>query len=479
MTEKSTELAVIGAGPGGYAAAFMAADLGIAVTLIDPHKNPGGTCLYTGCIPSKALLHAAHLITAARQATALGIEFAKPRLDIAKLRNWKDDVVTQLTSGIGQLVTRRKIHYIQARAGFLDNHTLSLRREGNETERLSFKHAIIATGSRPATVAPLAPEGRRILQSADALALAEVPKKLLVVGGGYIGLELGTVYAELGAQVTVVEMVPQLMPGIDRDLVNVLRKRLEALFEGIMTETTVKSLKTQKNGLRVSLQRQGQTVQARIFDKILVAVGRRPDVSDLGLEHTRIRAGKAGFIPVDAQRRTSEAHIFAIGDVAGQPMLAHKAAHEGKIAAEVIAGRRVEYAPLAIPAVVFTDPEIAWAGITETEAKQQGMAYKVSRFAWAASGRAKTLNRNDGLTKLIVDPDSERILGVAMVGPGAGELIGEAALAIEMNANVEDLAQTVHAHPTLSETLKEAAEAFHGTATHLYRPKRPPKREKG
>jgi len=472
MTDKKTHLAVIGGGPGGYAAAFLAADLGLEVTLIDPEINPGGVCLYRGCIPSKALLHAAKVIDETREAKAWGLNFSGLKIQHAKLREWKNEVVARLTGGLGQLVKQRKINYRQATAAFQDNRTLAVKAVDGGQSRLAFEYAIIATGSDTARIPQFELDSDRLLNATDALDLKEIPKKLLVIGGGYIGLELGTVFAALGTKVTVVEMTSGLLPGADRDLVRILQKRLANRMDSILLQTTVKSLKVQKNGIKATLEGPDVDQNARIFDKVLLAVGRRPNSAGLGLANTTIEVDGGGFIKVDAQRRTAEKHIFAIGDVAGEPMLAHKASHEGRVAAEVIAGRQVVYEPAAIPAVVFTDPEIAWVGLTEKEAADRSIAHKVVRFPWAASGRAATLDRDDGLTKLVIDPQSERIIGMGIAGSGAGEMISEGVLAIEMGANVTDVGLTIHPHPTLTETIMEAADLFQGTATHFYQSKR-------
>ncbi len=472
MADKKTHLAVIGGGPGGYAAAFLAADLGLEVTLIDPEINPGGVCLYRGCIPSKALLHAAKVIDEARAAKAWGLNFSGLKIQQARLREWKNEVVARLTGGLGQLVKQRKINYLQATAAFQDNRTLAVKAVDGAQSSLAFEYAIIATGSDAARIPQFELDSDHLLDATAALDLKEIPKKLLVIGGGYIGLELGTVYAALGTKVTVVEMTPGLLPGADRDLVRILQKRLASRMASILLQTTVKSLKVQKNGIKATLEGPDVDQNTRIFDKVLLAVGRRPNSAGLGLANTAIEADGQGFINVDAQRRTAEKHIFAIGDVAGEPMLAHKASHEGRVAAEVIAGRQVVYEPAAIPAVVFTDPEIAWVGLTEIEAAERSIAHKVVRFPWAASGRAATLDRDDGLTKLVIDPSSERIIGMGIAGSGAGEMISEGVLAIEMGANVTDVGLTIHPHPTLTETIMEAADLFHGTATHFYQTKR-------
>lgn len=468
---KSTQVAVIGGGPGGYPAAFLAADLGLQVTLIDNEANPGGVCLYRGCIPSKALLHAARVITEAKEASNWGISFSDPVIDIDKLRNWKDNVVQKMTGGLGQLSKHRRIDYIQGRAKFSDKKTLEIQNQ-NGSELLSFENVIIATGSRPANLPNLSIDSPRLLDSTSGLDLPDVPKNMLVVGGGYIGLELGTVYAALGTKVSVVEMTSGLMPGVDRDLVLVLSKRLEKIFDSIMLDTKVIDMNEEASGIRVKLEGSNVKSSEQIFEKVLVSVGRRPNSENLGLENTRVKTDSKGFIEVDEQRRTSEPTIFAIGDVAGEPMLAHKATHEGRVAAGVIAGHNVAFEPTAIPAVVFTDPEISWCGLTETDAKMENRPVKIARFPWGASGRATTLDRNDGVTKLIIDPETERILGVGIVGTGAGELIAEGVLAIEMGANVADLKLTIHPHPTLSETIMESAEVFFGQSTHVYRPKK-------
>jgi len=473
---QSTQVVVIGAGPGGYAAAFYAADLGMQVALIDPAVNPGGVCLYRGCIPSKALLHVAEVLNDARHAEAWGIAFGAPKIDIDRLRGFKTKVVNQLTGGLGQLSKQRKITYIQGTAGFRDARTLEITREGQSgTDTLAFQHAIIATGSRPATVPGLSIESPRLMDSTGALELPDIPKSLLVVGGGYIGLELGSVYAALGTKVTVVEMTSGLLPGADRDLVNILAKRIESICEAVLLNTKVVSIKEAKNGIAVTFEGEGVAGDApkeRTFDRVLVSVGRRPNSAVPGLDRTKVKVNPRGFIEVDPARRTAEPSIYAIGDVVGEPMLAHKASHEGRVAVESIAGERVAFEPLAIPAVVFTDPELAWCGLTENEAKQQNREVTVARFPWAASGRALTLDRPDGMTKLILDPKTERVLGVGIVGHGAGELIAEGVLAVEMGANATDVSMTIHPHPTLSETIMGSAEVFFGTATDIYRPKK-------
>jgi len=474
MPESTTQVVVIGAGPGGYAAAFYAADRGMQVALVDPEPNPGGVCLYRGCIPSKALLHVAEVLGEARHAEAWGISFGEPQIDLDKVRAFKDKVVAQLTGGVGQVGRMRKITYIQGRAEFRDARSVQIGHEGKEAVTLAFEHAILATGSRPATVPGLSIESPRVMDSTAALDLPDVPRSLLVVGGGYIGLELGTVYAALGSKVTVVEMTDGLLPGADRDLVNVLARRIETIAEAVLLNTKVVGMKEAGSGIAVTFEGalpEGMPKE-RTFDRVLVAVGRRPNSAVPGLERTSVRVDRRGFIEVDAARRTAEANIYAIGDVVGEPMLAHKASHEARVAVDAILGERVAFEPLAIPAVVFTDPELAWCGLTETDAARQKREVAVTRFPWGASGRAITLDRTDGMTKLVLDPQSERVLGVGIVGLGAGELISEGVLAVEMGANASDVKLSIHPHPTLSETLMEAAEMFFGQATHVYKPKR-------
>jgi len=465
-------VAIIGAGPGGYAAAFLAADLGMKVTLIDPEANPGGVCLYRGCIPSKALLHVAKLIDESRQARNWGIEFAEPHIDPPRLRLWKEGVVKKLTSGLGQLSKQRKVEYIQGRASFENSNTLRVVKAGGAEESLSFDRIVIATGSRSAIMPSLKLDTPRMMDSTSALDLSDVPSTLLVIGGGYIGLELGTVYAALGAKVSVVEMLPGLLPGADRDLVLPLHKRLEKNFDSILLNTTVAGVKEEPNGIRVTFDGQGVKEREKLFDKVLVSVGRKPNSEIAGLDRTQVKVSQRGFIQVNKQLQTDDPAIYAIGDVVGEPMLAHKASHEGRTAVEAIAGHKVAFEPNAIPAVVFTDPEIAWCGLTETQAQKDNREIKVAKFPWGASGRAMTLDRTEGMTKLIIDPKSERVLGVGIVGAGAGELIAEGVLAVEMAATATDIELSIHPHPTLSETIMESAEVFFGTSTHVYRPKR-------
>lgn len=482
MSERNeaTQVAVIGAGPGGYAAAFAAADQGLRVTLIDEDARLGGVCLQRGCIPSKALLHAAQVLREARRAAGFGIEFGPPKIDLGKLRAWKNRVIEKLTGGLGQLARDRRITYLQGRASFESGTSLFVALAGGGRLRLEFEHAILATGSRPVKL-PIAPDSPRVMDSTRALELEEIPKTLLVVGGGYIGLELATVYAALGSKVSLVEMTDGLLPGADRDLVRPLAARMKSELHQLMLNTRVAEMHDTGEKVRVRFEAAGASAGAggagggagtsgeQEYDRVLIAVGRRPNTEGLGLENTRVEVDERGFVKVDAQRRTAEPTIFAIGDVAGEPMLAHKASHEGKVAAEAIAGRRVAFEPRAIPAVVYTDPEIAWCGLTESQAKAEGRAVKVVRFPWGASGRAATLDRADGVTKLIVDPETEHVLGVGISGPGAGELIAEGVLAVEMAAVAADVMLTIHPHPTLSETVMEAAELIYGQSTHFYR----------
>jgi dihydrolipoamide dehydrogenase len=471
---RKLRIAVVGGGPGGYAAAFLAADLGMQVTLIDPEVNPGGVCLYRGCIPSKALLHVAKLIEEAQHAKNWGIDFPPAKIDLNRLRTWKEGVVKKLTGGLGLLSKQRHVEYIQGRAAFENSTTLRITKADATAVALTFDRIILATGSRPAIIPAFKIDSPRLMDSTAALNLEDIPGSLLVVGGGYIGLELGSVYAALGTRVTVVEMLPGLLPGADRDLVLPLHKRLEKMVEAILLNTTVASLKEEGTGIRAAFE--GAAIQEKdrekVFDRVLVSVGRKPNSEIPGLDKTQVQVGARGFIEVNKQLQTADPSIYAIGDVVGEPMLAHKASHEGRTAVEAIAGRKVAFEPAAIPAVVFTDPEVAWCGLTETQAEKEQREIKVAKFPWGASGRAVTLDRPEGMTKLIVDPQTERVLGVGIVGAGAGELIAEGVLAIEMAARASDVAMTIHPHPTLSETLMESAEVFFGTSTHVFRPKR-------
>jgi dihydrolipoamide dehydrogenase len=474
QTNSKLQVAVVGGGPGGYAAAFLAADLGMQVTLIDPEANPGGVCLYRGCIPSKALLHVGKLIEESQQAKNWGIDFPPAKIDLPRLRTWKESVVKKLTGGLGQLSKQRHVEYIQGRAAFENSTTLRITKSDSSEVSRSFDRVILATGSRPAIIPAFKLDSPRLMDSTGALNLEDIPGSLLVVGGGYIGLELGSVYAALGTRVTVVEMLPGLLPGADRDLVLPLHKRLTKMFEAILLNTTVASLKVDGNGIRATFA--GEAIQEKdkekVFDRVLVSVGRKPNSEIPGLDTTQVKVNARGFVEVNQQLQTADSSIYAIGDVVGEPMLAHKASHEGRVAVEAIAGHKVAFEPNAIPAVVFTDPEVAWCGLTETQAEKENRDVVVAKFPWAASGRAVTLDRPEGTTKLIVDPRTERVLGVGIVGAGAGELIAEGVLAIEMGALARDVAMTIHPHPTLSETVMESAEVFFGTSTHIYRPKR-------
>ena len=449
------DVAVVGGGPGGYSAAFRCAELGLETVVVDAGKRLGGACLWEGCIPSKALLHVAALIEDAARARELGVDFGEPRVSLDPLRKWKAErVVGRLARGLASVAKAKGVEVIGGRAVFESSR--ELRVEGDEPQKVRFKHAVIATGSAPAGLPGLTVSSDRVIDSTAALELADVPEKLLVIGGGYIGLELGQVYAALGSAVTLVEMTDGLLPGVDRALVHLLARRCEKLFAQIRLGARVTSLV--ERGSAIEARFDGDGVAA--FDRVLVAVGRQPASAGLGLEYTRVSADARGFIGVDDHCRTTDPAIYAVGDVTGEPMLAHRAMRQGKVAAEVMAGRPAAFDNVVVPAVVFTDPEVAWCGLTESEAEREGRTVKVAKREWAAAGRALTLGRSDGLTKLIADPDSGRVLGVGIVGPGAGELIAEGALAVETALTVEDLAATIHAHPTLSETLMEAAEAL-------------------
>ena len=468
---------VLGGGPGGYAAAFLAADEGLDVTIVEAEPRLGGTCLLRGCIPSKALLHVAKVISEVEELSEdWGVSYdSKPKIDIDKVRAKKDDVISTLTGGLANLAKRRKVKIIQARGSFVDSNTLKL--EGDhesipEGGQLTFDHCILATGSVPAMPPAFRIDSDRVLDSTGALALQDVPDSLLVVGGGYIGLEMGSVYARLGSKVTVVELMDGLLPGADRDLVKPLAKAMDSLFEGrIYLNTKVGSLAEVNDQIEVTFEGPGKFGHER-YDRVLVSIGRRPVTSGLGLENTKVVVNERGFVVCDAQQRTADPSILAIGDVAGDPMLAHKATHEGRIAAEVIAGKSAAFDKTAIPAVVFTDPEIAWAGLTESEAKEAGRKVDVEVYPWAASGRAQAIGVTNGLTKWLVDPETHRVVGCGIVGSGAGELIAEAVLAIEMGCEVHDITDSVHPHPTLSETLMNAGEVHFGTATEIFKPKK-------
>jgi dihydrolipoamide dehydrogenase len=468
----NTKVAVLGAGPGGYTAAFLAADLGMDVTLIDLEKNPGGVCLYRGCIPSKALLHIAKLLEESKHAKKWGIDFGEPDINIDKVRRYKDKVIVRLTGVTGQLVKQRKINYIQGRGQFVGANTIHVEKVDGGSEDVVYDKAILATGSEPVRISGLWIDSPRVIDSTGALELQDVPEKLLVLGGGIIGLEMATVYASLGSKVSVVEMMPQLIPGADLDLVNVLTKSLTPRLDQIMLNTKVTSVEDTGEQIKVTFEGDNVKEKVQEFDKVLQSIGRRPVTKGLGIENTQIQIDEKGFVIVDDQLHTTDPNIYAIGDLVGNPMLAHKASAEGKVAVEHIAGHKVAFEHSVIPSVVYTDPELAWAGLTENEAKEKGINVEVQKFPWAASGRAITMDRMDGMTKILADPETGRILGMGLVGPGAGEMISEGALAIEMAALVKDVALTIHPHPTISETVMETAEMFFGQSTHIYKPKK-------
>lgn len=463
----NTQLAIIGAGPGGYPAAFRAADLGLRVTLIDREKNPGGECLYRGCIPSKALLHVASILSESRNAEKIGITYNDPSIDLKKVVQWKDQIINKLTNGAGFLVKKRKINYIRGAAILANSKTIKVTKENGSEETVNFENCIIATGSRPADIPGIKVDNKKIMNSEGALDLESVPEELLVIGGGYIGLEMGTVYASLGSNVTVVEMLDSIIESADKDLSNVLYKKLNREFSSILLDTKVTEVRNTNKGVRVTFENNNDGKFEREFNKVLISTGRQPNSEGIGLENTRVKVNSMGFIETDRQKRTYEPNIYAVGDVAGEPMLAHKATHEGRVSAEVIAGQNVIYDVSAVPAVVFTDPEIAWCGLTEKEAKQNNIDVKVTKFPWRASGRAMTLNKTDGLTKMIFDSKTERLLGVGIAGTGAGELISEGVLGVEMATLASDISLSVHPHPTLTETFMEAAEMFYGNSTHF------------
>jgi dihydrolipoamide dehydrogenase len=470
----NTQLCVLGGGPGGYAAAFLAADLGLQVTLVDLESRLGGVCLLRGCIPSKALLHVAKTMAEAKHLADWGVAFPPPKIDVDAMRTRKEKVIATLSGGLKQLGEKRHVQVIRARAAFENSQTLKLEAVDGKPlpdDRITFEHCIVATGSSPTRIPAFDLPTPRVMDSTGALELPDVPESLLVVGGGYIGLEMGTVYAALGSRVSVVEVTEGLLPGVDRDLVRPLHKRLQASFEAIYLNTKVVGLADKKDSIEVSFE--GDLPEkVRRFRRVLLCVGRRPNSAALGLEKTKVEIDGHGFLAVDQERRTTDPHILAIGDVAGQPMLAHKASHEGKIAVQALAGQSAAFEPRAIPAVVFTDPEIAWAGLTETEAKDEGRKVEVAQFPWAASGRAQAVGRTEGMTKWLVHPDTQRVIGCGIVGFAAGDLISEAVLAIEMGCSIRDVVETIHPHPTLSETLGAAAEVHLGVATDLYRPKK-------
>jgi dihydrolipoamide dehydrogenase len=467
--DDTTQVVVIGSGPGGYAAAFRAADLGLKTTLVERYESLGGVCLNVGCIPSKALLHAAKVVGEAEEMAEHGIAFGEPQVDPEKLGAWKDSVVGRLTGGLAGLAKQRKVTVVQGVAEFASDHVLKVATADGDTT-IGFDHAIIAVGSSSVRL-PFVPDDPRVMDSTGALELADVPERLLVIGGGIIGLEMATVYEALGSQVTVVELLDGLMVGADRDLVRPLQRRIEKRYAAIHLKTKVTAVEAGEDGLTVTFEGENAP-EPQTFDRILLAVGRTPNGAMVGAEKAGVAVDERGFIRVDAQLRTNVPHIHAIGDVIGEPMLAHKATHEGKTAAEVIAGENVVFEPRGIPSVAYTDPEVAWIGLTETAAKEQGIAFEKGTFPWAASGRALGLGRDEGLTKILVDPETRQVLGAGMVGPGAGDLVSEVALALELGADAEDIGLTIHPHPTLSETVAFSAEAVEGTITDLYVPKR-------
>jgi len=464
--EEKKELIIIGAGPGGYAAAFRAADLGLKVTLIDPEANPGGVCLYRGCIPSKALLHVAKVKQEAMEAADWGIEFENPKIDIKKIRKWKDSVVKKLTSGLGQLSKNKKIEYIKGTAAFISEKKIKVNPAKGDKYDLEFENIILATGSVNVSLPGVEIDHKKIIDSKDALDLKEIPNTMLVIGGGYIGLELGSVYAALGSKVSVAEMTSGLLPGADKDLVKIFEK--EHPFEKLYFNTKVENVSVKKNKVKVKLKNKKDKAKEKSFDQVLVAVGRKPNTKTLALQKASLKPNEKGFLDVNSQRQTTKTNIYAIGDLTGEPLLAHKATSEGKVAAEVIAGKKgAAYDPKSIPAIVFTNPQMAWCGLSQTQAKEKDLAIKVLKFPWSASGRAVAVGSSNGVTKLIVDKKTGRILGGGVAGKNAGSLISEISLAIEMATTAEDLALSIHPHPTLSETIMEAAEIFSGSPTHI------------
>lgn len=470
MKSLKTDIVVIGSGPGGYAAAFYAADRGKKVLMVEKDAQLGGVCLNVGCIPSKAYLHVAKLIHEAQESDYRGITFGKAKLDLNKMRAWKNSITGKLAHGVATLAKSRGVEVMYGRGYFEDSKTLRV--ETNEGQKfISYDKAILATGSRPAMPPTFDLGNKRIMTSTEALELDEIPKTLLVVGGGYIGMELGTVYATLGSSVVVVEALDSILTGADPDLIRPVVKNAEKAFKEIRLKAKVTKMATHKKQIKVEMEHNGKAKE-ELYDRVLVSVGRTPNSTDIGLENTEVQKDEKGFVRVNDKLQTDDAMIYAIGDVAGGVLLAHKASKEARIAVDAILGEAATKNEIIVPAVVFTDPEVAWAGLTEGEAKERGITVEVAKFPWAASGRALTFDRTDGLTKLVVEPETERVLGVGMVGANAGELIAEGALAVEMGASVRDLAETVHAHPTLSETLMEAAHAFYGDATHIYSPKK-------
>ena len=465
-----TEVVVLGSGPGGYTAAFRAADLGKKVILVERYASLGGVCLNVGCIPSKALLHTAQIIAECEHMKHNGVDFGQPQIDLEGINAFKQKVVGKLTGGLATLAKQRKVTVVAGVGSFVDANHLQVESDG-EISRIQFEHCIIAAGSQAAQIPSFPNDDHRLMDSTDALELSDIPKRLLIVGGGIIGLEMATVYDALGSEVTVVEFMDSLIPGCDKDLVRPLHKRISKRYKAIHLNCKVSQIKAQKNGLRVSFEGP-KAPDSALYDKVLVAIGRRPNGHKIAADKAGVKVDDSGFIQVDKQMRTSVANIFAIGDIVGNPMLAHKATHEAKVAAEVIAGMKSTFEPLTIPSVAYTDPEVAWMGLTEIEAKAQGIEYEKGAFPWAASGRALGIDRDEGVTKVLFDKESKRILGAGIVGPNAGDLIAEAVLALEMGADAEDIGLTIHPHPTLSETFNFAAEMAEGTITDLYLPRR-------
>ena len=466
-----TEIVVLGGGPGGYTAAFRAADLGMQVTLVERYPVLGGVCLNVGCIPSKSLLHVANVLNEAKAVSESGVQFADPEVDLEQLRNWKNKVTTQLTGGLSTLAKQRNVKIIQGIGRFISDREIVVSDDGKGEKTIRFDHAIISVGSQPVQIPSFPNEDPRLIDSTGALTLEDIPEKLLIIGGGIIGLEMATVYHALGSEITMVEMMDQIIPGCDKDLVRPLMQTIKKKYKNILLSTKVEKITSQTKGLKVYFSGK-EEIKPGLFDKVLVAVGRRPNSHLVDADQADIAVDERGFITVDKQLRTNIKNIFAIGDVVGNPMLAHKAVHEGKLAAEVIAGRSLEWQALTIPSVAYTDPEVAWMGLTENEAKEKGIEYEKGAFPWAASGRSLSIGRKEGMTKILSDKNTHRILGAGVVGTNAGELIAEAVLALEMGATVEDLALTIHPHPTLSETLGFSAEMIEGTITDLFLRKR-------
>jgi dihydrolipoamide dehydrogenase len=469
MSEIKTQLVVLGAGPGGYSAAFRAADLGIDTVIVDARDTLGGVCLNVGCIPSKALLHVAKVIDDAKEMAAHGVVFGEPKIDLDKVRGWKDSVVAQLTKGLSGMAKMRKVNFVQGYGKFTGSNTLEVEGKDGKTT-ITFDNAIIAAGSEPVSLPFIPKDDPRVIDSTGALEMADIPGKMLILGGGIIGLEMGTVYRALGSQIDVVEFLDQLVPAADKDIIKIYQKYVKDKFN-VMLETKVTAVEAKKDGLYVSFEGKQAPAEPVKYDKVLVAVGRRPNGSLVAAEAAGVKVDERGFINVDKQMRTNVGHIYAIGDLVGQPMLAHKAVHEGHVAAEVISGMKHYFDPKCIPSVAYTDPEMAWVGLTEKEAKEQGVSYETATFPWAASGRAIASGRTEGMTKLIFDKDSHRVIGGAIVGINAGEMLGEIGLAIEMGADAEDVALTIHAHPTLNESIGLAAEIYEGSITDLPNPK--------